>query len=94
VYCIFSVTVSFVVDRAGTRLSAVLKCKQDKQSNSGEMWIAVNVFNKRSFVSEENCFLYTERFQYVATSEGNPLSYNCQQDNEYGQIVIWTVRQF
>jgi hypothetical protein len=44
------------VDRAGACLSAALNCKQGKQSNSGEMWIAVNVFNKRSFVNEEKCF--------------------------------------
>jgi hypothetical protein len=46
------------VDRAEACLSAVLKCKEDKQSNGGEMWIAVNIVNKSSFVSEENYFLY------------------------------------
>ena len=82
------------MDRAGAGLSAVLKSKQGKQSNSGDVWIAVNVFNKLRLVMKRTVFFFTASFQCVATSEGNSRSYNCQQDNEYGQNVIWTVRQF
>ena len=58
------------------------------------MCVALNVVNKRSFVSEENCF-YTELFQCVATSEENSCSYNYQKENEYGKKkIVWKARQF
>lgn len=46
------------MDRAGAGLSAVLKSKQGKQSNSGDVWVVVNVFNKVLLVMKRTvCFV-------------------------------------